>query len=68
MNTNILLLIFCLIVFSQSQPYSFDLSQVDKHGNVLSLAPCNKDTVIDFYFSPDTRIRDCTTTSCAIVI
>ena len=60
-----ILLIASLICIASS--FSFDLSQTDKHGSVLSQASCNKDTVIDFFFSPNTAISNCSPLGCSIV-
>ena len=62
---------FCLIVimclWSKVQCFTFDLTQTDKHGSVMETALCNKDTVIDFNFSPDSIISNCGLTGCDIV-
>jgi hypothetical protein len=60
-------LVLSLFIFVTINSFTFDLSQNDKHGNILSSAPCNKDTVIDFSFSPDTIIYSCTTSGCTLV-
>lgn len=46
---------------------SFDLSQVDKHGDTLSSATVNAETVIDLAFSPNTIISGCSPTGCLLV-
>lgn len=47
---------------------TFDLTQVDKHGLILSKNQCNMDTTIDFSFSPNSLISNCTVSGCVLVI
>lgn len=46
---------------------AFDLTQKDKHGDKLSEAPCNPNTVIDFRLSSSSTIT-CTAAGCTVVI
>lgn len=59
-----LALILMLVVNVQSD--AFNLEKIDKHGSNLKIATCNKDTVLDFYLSPETTIS-CSSTLCSVV-
>lgn len=48
------------------QSDAFNLEKIDKHGSTLKIATCNKDTVLDFYLSPETTIS-CSSTLCVVV-
>lgn len=61
------LLVMALNVIGLTLSLSFNLSQVDKHGDSLSQAPVNAETVIDFAFSPNTIISNCSTSGCSLV-
>lgn len=45
---------------------AFDLTQPNKDGVLMNLDICNKDTVIDFSFSPSSTIT-CDSTACTLV-
>lgn len=63
-NSIVFVLFTCLYL---SMGFSFDLSQTDKHGQVLSQESCNKDTVIDLRLSPDTVLSSCSLSGCTLV-
>ena len=67
MNLKIIILVLFLILFHQINSFTFDLSQEDKHGKSLANTDPNKDTVIDFNFSPNTLLSGCSLTGCTIV-
>lgn len=61
------LIIGLLLLMHSIGGVSFDVTQVDKHGVPLNQAKCNKDTVVDFNFSPDSMIANCTSAGCQVV-
>lgn len=61
------LMIGLLLLIQTIGTVSFDVTQIDKHGVPLNQAKCNKDTVVDFNFSPDSMIANCTSAGCQVV-
>lgn len=61
-------LLAALVVIGQVNCVTFDLNQNDKNNKPMNQAPCNKDTVIDFSFSPQSTIGNCTSATCSTVI
>lgn len=66
MKTGFLCIALILMFTVNVQSDAFNLEKVDKHGNTLKVALCNKNTVLDFYLSPDTTIS-CTIAGCTVV-
>lgn len=54
-----------LILINPIHNAAFDMNQVNKHATFMSLATCNKDSVVDLSLSPSSTITcdasDCTT-------
>ena len=69
MRSLLFLLIALFVVLTPIHSIVYDLDRTGKTGTKISNLNCNKDTVIDFYFSPDTTISACTTGNgvCTIV-
>jgi len=66
MERKFLYLALILMLAINVQCDAFNLSKIDKHGSTLEIATCNKDTVLDFYLSPETTIV-CSNTLCNVV-
>ncbi len=60
MRTLLFLLIALFVVLTPIHSIMYDLDKTGKTGGKISDLNCNKDTLIDFYFSPDTTISACT--------
>ena len=54
-----LLLLFIILSNILVNSFKFDITQNSVHGTEVRDLTCNKDTVIDFNFSPDTKLKDC---------
>lgn len=62
-----LAVILMLSLFGVINSFEFDVSQKNKYGNqTIFDTPCNIQTQIDFFFSPNTKLT-CNDTSCSLV-
>lgn len=59
MRSLLFLLIALFVLFTPIHSVVYDLDKTGKTGGKISDLNCNKDTMIDFYFSPDTTISAC---------
>ena len=67
MRSSLYFLIVVLVLALQTQSAFFDLKKGDKHGGAMESSLCNKNTVIDLYFSPSTTINGCGAAACSVV-
>jgi hypothetical protein len=63
------LLILLIVVPSIVQnAFVYDLTQASIHGTPIQDLVCNKDTVIDFNFSPSSKLSGCSSNCTTVII